>query len=1084
MKKLILYFLAVLLNFSAISQDKPTWLRYSSISPDGQTIVFSYKGDLYKVSSIGGTAVPITFNDAYDFRPVWSHDGKTIAFASDRYGNFDVFTVGINGGEVKRLTYHSNNELPYSFSADDKSVIFGGQRLDSESSRQFPTGSQPELYSVPANGGRVKMIFTTPAEAVCVSKNGEFLVYHDKKGGENEWRKHHTSSIARDIWLYNFNTGEHKQITTYKGEDRNPVLADNDESIYFLSEESGSFNVYKLNLENPQQRQQVTDFKKFPVRYLSRSNDGTLCFSYDGELYTLKSGQPEKVNIVIHTEGKSNNEQIIPINGNADEMAVAPNGKEIAFIARGEVFVTSVEGGVTKKITDTPEQERFLSFTPDGKGIVYSSERDGRWQIFKATKERKEEPYFYASTVIKEEPLVSNENDNYQPKISSDGKEIAYIENRTTLKVLNLSTKESRTILTPDELYYMSDGDQYFTWSPDSKWLLAEYSPVLSNREVILISADGKEKMHNLTKSGYDDFKPKWVNGGKQMLWFSNRDGLRSYANSGATQTDIYGMFFTQKAWDRFKLSKEDFALLKDLETKEKEKEKEAKAKAEKDKKSKKDEKTETVKKDTLLTFDWENMDERKARLTLTSASIADALLSKDGEKLYFLAKYDKDMNLWSINLREKKAKMEVSLNVKRGKMEWDKEMKNIFLLADGKISKIDLAKSKNEAVKIKGEITIDEAQEYQSMFNHVFERTKKGFYSKGYHGVDWDENGKDYEKYLPGINNGYDFAEMLSEMLGELNSSHSGARYSPHSEEGDKTASLGIFIDYQYEGDGVKIAGIISEGPMDKANINVKPGFIIQQIDGETISANRDLSEFLNRKEGKFTLLKVLDPSDNSTQEITVKPISLRNESGLLYKAWVKRNQAEVDSLSNGQLGYVHIPGMSDGPYRIIYEEMMGKYYGRKGIIVDTRFNGGGDLVSDLTMFFTGKKYIEYGNDTRMLGSEPPFRWTKPTVAMFNEANYSDGDCFACGYSQLGIGKTIGMPVPGTCSWASWETLADKDIRWGMVPVSSKDMYGHWMENLETEPDYIIKNDPALLGKDRDQQLEKAVEVLLDMVK
>lgn len=1085
MKKLILIVGAILLNLLATSQESPTWIRYSSISPDGQTIVFSYKGDLYKVPGTGGTAVPLTFNDAYDYRPIWSHDGKTIAFASDRYGNFDVFTMPINGGEIKRLTYHSNNELPYSFSADDSLVIFGGQRLDSKAGRLYPTGYQPELYSVPANGGRVKMIFTTPAEAVCVSKKGEFLVYHDKKGGENEWRKHHTSSIARDIWQYNFSTGEHKKITTYAGEDRNPVLADDDKSIYFLSEESGSFNVFKLNLGNPQQREQITDFKKFPVRYLSHSNNGTLCFSYDGELYTMKSGQPEKVNIVIQTEGKSNNEQIIPVSGNADEMAVAPSGKEIAFIARGEVFVSSVESGVTKKITDTPEQESFLSFTPDGEGLVYASEREGRWQVFKATKVRNEEPYFYASTLIKEEPLISNENDNYQPKISPNGKEVAYIENRTSLKVFNIDSKTSRTIMSSDKLIYMSDGDQYFTWSPDSKWLLVEYKPVLSNNEVVLVSADGKEKMHNLTRSGYDDSRPKWVNDGKQMLWFSTRDGLRSYANSGARQTDIYSMFFTKEAWDRFKLSEEDFALLKDIEAKKKEKEAKAKAEAEKDKKGKKEEKTETVKKDTLLTFDWENLEERKARLTLTSTAIGDALLSKDGEKLYFLAKYDKDVNLWSIDLRKKEAKQEIVLNVKRGgEMKWDKEMKNIFLLADGKISKIDLEKKKSEPVKINGELKIDKKAEFQSMFNHVVERTKKGFYSKAYHEIDWDENAKDHEKYLPGINNGYDFAEMLSEMLGELNSSHSGARYSPKSETGDNTASIGIFIDYAYDGDGIKIAGIIAKGPMDKANIKVKPGFIIQQIDGEAITANRDLSEFLNRKQDKFTLLKVLDPSDNSTQEITVKPISLGDESRLLYKAWVKRNQVEVDSLSHGQLGYVHIPGMSDGPYRVIYEEMMGKYYDRKGVVVDTRNNAGGDLVSDLTMFFTGKKYIEYGNDSRMFGSEPPFRWTKPTVAMFNEANYSDGDCFACGYSQLGIGKTIGMPVPGTCSWASWETLADKDIRWGMVPVSSKDINGDWMENLETEPDYILKNDPKLLGEDKDQQLEKAVEVLLEMVK
>ena len=197
-----------------------------------------------------------------------------------------------------------------------------------------------------------------------------------------------------------------------------------------------------------------------------------------------------------------------------------------------------------------------------------------------------------------------------------------------------------------------------------------------------------------------------------------------------------------------------------------------------------------------------------------------------------------------------------------------------------------------------------------------------------------------------------------------------------------------------------------------------------------------------------------------------------------------MKKNEEDVEKLSNGQLGYVHIPSMSDSPYRNTYEEMMGKYHDKKGVIVDTRFNGGGDLVSDLAMFFTGQKFINYGNDRRMLGYEPSFRWTKPTIGMFNEANYSDGSCFACGYKELNIGKTVGMPNPGTCSWAGWESLPDGNTRWGMVPVSSKDKNGQWMENLETIPDFVVKNDPLVISNGHDQQLEKAVEELLKMVK
>ncbi|RPH30080.1 MAG: peptidase S41 [Bacteroidales bacterium] len=1065
------------------AQENPNWLRYTAISPDGQTIAFTYKGDIYTIPANGGTAKALTFNEAYDYMPVWSHDGKSIAFASDRYGNFDVFVVNFDGGESKRLTFHSKSEYPYSFAADDKSVIFGGQRQDIASHRQFPTGSQPELYSVPVNSGRVTMVWTYPAEAVQVSKDGQFMVYHDKKGGENEYRKHHTSAITRDIWLYNSKTGEQKMITNFKGEDRNPVFADNDKYIYYISEESGNFNVHKLSLENPQNKQQVTNLKKFPVRFLSISNSGTLCFSYDGELYTLaQGGEPKKVAVNIRTEEKRNNDVFLSISGNAKEMDIAPNGKEVVYIVRGEVFVSSVEGGVTKRITNTPEQERFVSFSPDGESILYASERGGKWQIYQTQRTRKEEPFFYASTVLKEEPLFTNDNNNYQPQYSPDGKEIAFIENRASLVIYNIASKQTRTLLTPNELYYMSDGDQYFSWSPDSKWLLVEYSPVMANGEVVLIAADGKSKMINLTQSGYSDSHPKWVNEGKQLLWFSTRDGLRSYANSGDRQADVYSMFFTKDAWDRYNLSKEDYTLLKAIEEKEKEKEKKKKDEAkDKDKKVKK---TDEVKKDSTLKFDWEDLAYRKARFTINSSSLGDAVLSKDGETLYYLSSFEKDLNLWSINLRTKEPKMEISLDAKSGSLKWDKEMKNLFLLADGKISKINIDKGKRETVGINGEMRIDKAAEMKYMFDHVWQRSKTGFYISTFHGANWDELKTDYMKYLPSIGSGYEFTDMLSEMLGELNSSHSGASYRPKNVDGDATASLGVFIDYDYVGDGVKIAEILKGGPLDKSNIKVNAGMIIEQIDGEIISANRDYNEYLNRKADKFTLLQVFDPTTNTRQQISIKPIGLGDESGLLYRRWVKKNEAEVDKLSDGTLGYVHIPGMGDGPYRDIYEEMMGKFHNRKGVIIDTRFNGGGDLVSDLAMFFTGKKFIDYSNDKRLLGYEPTFRWTKPTIAMFNESNYSDGSCFACGYQQLNIGKTVGMPTPGTCSWAGWEGLPDGVTNWGMVPVSAKEINEQWMENLETVPDFVVKNEPLIISKGRDQQLEKAVEELLKMVK
>jgi Tol biopolymer transport system component len=1085
MKQLILLF--TLFSISIYGQSNPQWMRHSTISPDGTQIAFTYKGDIYKVNSNGGNAQQLTYHSAHDYKAVWNKDGSKIAFASNRYGNFDIYVMNSNGGQATRLTFHSNDEHPYSFSANDKEVVFGALRQDAANHRQYPHGSQSELYSVPVKTGKVSQLLTIPAEEIKFSRDGKIMMYQDKKGGENEWRKHHTSSITRDLWTYNTKTAEHTMITSNHAEDRQPVFSEDEKSVYFLSERNGNFNVHKLSLENPNKVEQLTKFKLHPVRFLSMGN-GILSFGYDGELFTMREGEkPKKVSVHILTQDKENTDKFISVNGGINEMSISPNGKEIAFIARGEVFVTSIDKSFTKRITNTPERERFVSWGPKGESLIYSSERNGKWSVFKTKKTRKEEPFFYAATLIKEEVLIDNKLDNYLAKYSPDGKKIAFIEGRRTLKIIDVKSKKEVTLLTPKDLFHMRDGDKYFTWSPDSKWLLVDWSKTLSNSEVLLMAADGSKRV-NLNESGYYDSSPKWVNGGKQMIWFSNRNGLKSYATSGRSQSDVYSMSFAQDAWDEFNLSDEDYKLMEAIkEVEKKSKEKEEKAKKEKNKGAEKE--TDTLKKDKKkdvkpLTFDWDNMKERTKRLTIHSSRLGDAVLSKKGDKLYYLASFEGKSNLWSTDLRTKETKMLMKLDTGFGNLEWDAEMKNLYLLSGGKITKLNPETSKSKGVVIKGEIELDAYAEREAMFDHVWIRTNAIFYHPDFHGINWSKMKKEYLKYLPYISNAYEFSEMLSEMLGELNVSHAGSGYrGSEVSNADATASLGIFMSYKNNNDGILINEIIKGGPLDKAKFNVKSGMIITKIDGVTIDKNQDVAKYFNRKSGKFMLLDVLDPTTKKTQTITVKPISLGAENRLLYSRWVKTNEKEVEKLSNGALGYVHIPGMGDGPYRSIYQDMMGKYLDKKGVIIDTRFNGGGDLVADLAMFFTGVPFITYATEAKVVGGEPTSRWTKPTLSIFNESMYSDGHCYASGYTDLKIGKTVGMPVPGTCSFAGWESLPNGSY-WGVVPISAKNKAGEWMENNQTEPMIKVKNMPGKIDNGIDEQLLRSIKELLKEVK
>ena len=1066
--KRILTILAVLIGITA-SAENVSWLRYPSISPDGRSVAFSYKGDIYIVDSQGGNVKQLTTNTSYDYTPVWSPDGKTIAFSSDRNGNFDIYVISPEGGVPRRVTTHSAKETPWTFTPDGKNILYTAHIFDPASSAVFPKSSMTELYSVSVEGGRPVQVLATPAEEVSfIGKSGNF-VYQDCKGGENIWRKHHTSSITRDLWK--FENGKHIKLTSFEGEDRSPRVSADGKTVYFMSERDGSFNIYSFPIDDPSDVKRITKHKTHPVRFLTVSRDGILCYGYDGDIYLNNgSGTSRKISVSINSDKSETDVSVLSVTGGSDN-DLSKDGKQIAFISRGEVFVASTDYGTVKQITDTPEAEADVVFSPDGKTLAYASEREGIWNIYTAALSHKEDIIFPYATVVEEKPLFKNNKiDRRGPVFSPDGKEIAYVEDRDRLMVYNMESGKIRQI-TDGSQCYSTGGVFGFRWSPDGKWFTLSYCARghYPYDDIGIVSSEGGQPIFNLTESGYTDSSPQWVLDGNAILFKSERYGMRNHASWG-TLEDVMIVFMNRKAYEDFNMTKEQKDLMKEIEKLSKG---EGESDDKKDSKKKYDSKVE----DIVVEFD--GIEDRILRLTPSSSMLGSAALSKDGNVLYYQASYESEMNLWKLDLEDGAP---VKVGPARGTMKWDGKFSHLYVLG-GRFSKMKDGAKSLENISVKTQMKMDLTEEREYMFYHVYRQEKERFYNEGMHGTDWEMLTSEYRKFLPHINNNYDFAELLSEYLGELNVSHTGSGYRASAPDyAASTANLGVFFDADWNDDGLKVEEIVSGGPFDRASSELEVGDIIISIDGTKILKGEDYYPLLNRKAGKRILLSVRKASGNVIDMVAV-PISESAFNTLLYRRWVKQNAEKVKILSGGRLGYVHIEGMNDASFRTVYSDILGRYNDCEGIVIDTRFNGGGRLHEDIEVLFSGEKYLTQEIRGKDACDMPSRRYNKASIMVIGEANYSNAHGTPWVYKYKNMGLLVGKPVPGTMTSVTWETLQDPTLYFGIPVVGYRKADGTYLENDQLNPDIDVENTKELVVKGRDEQLEAAVKALLKQI-
>jgi len=1019
----------LILAFPAIAQEPIRFARTPDISPDGKQIAFSYLGDIWTVEAIGGVARPVTMHEAHDYNPVYSPDGRNIAFSSNRHGSYDVFVVPTEGGKPRRLTFDSGADLVTGWTPNGRGIVFSSTR-----SAGFP--SMPELYMVPVEGGAEKKLNFFEAKDIVMNGPGSKVAF--VRGPGTWYRRGYHGSSNDDIYLASADGTATKRLTTCDGQDSSPMFSPDGKKLYYVTEQGfakGCANIVCQSLDGLTAKGEpkaVTNHTDDMVRKARISANGEwIVYECGGDLWVTgtRSGTTRKVAIEVHADDKSNTERSTTYTRDATDYALSPDESQAVIVVHGQLFLTRVPaGGKCIRLTQHGFADHNPSFSPDGKKILFASDRTGVEELYLLESDDPENSDLLKAHKFKTTQLTKTAAEEIGASYIPKTDRIGFIR-QGQLWTMKSDGTDQKVLIAEKKV---TD----YEWSPDGKYVA--YSRVDGNfaSEVYIASLDGTIKPVNVSRYAVYNSDISW--GGSKIAFVSQRRG-------------IYSMHV--------------LSLQKPVQDGPKPPEGE---------------------------IDWEDIHQRVERISLMAAdsgviSIDGGLVafrssSTDGGDLWVVTSDGKALTRITTGGQAPRTIRWSKRNA--GTI--------FFLNSSGELRSASARPSPFASpsatpaepgkIPFQAKLTIHRDEEYAEMFAQAWRALSDHFYDPQYHGTDWNAVKAKYTPLVAHCATREDLYALVSLMLGELNASHLGISGKLPTPD-ESTADLGLLFDDTYSGPGLKIAEVLKRGPADKRNLGIKPGDVITQIDRVTLNTQTNLAKLLNNHAGESVSLTLeTGPVGMRTaRKVEIVAVPRDRTSQLMYDRWVAKNATAVEKQSGGKLGYVHIPSMDEAGLETFMRSLYSDNFDKEGLVIDVRYNGGGFTHDQVINYLVGKEHTLFrqrdgGEGFVMRNYDRKF--SKPMAVLINNRSYSDAEIFPHAFRASGLGKVVGQATGGLVIGTGSIRLIDgSQFRIPRIGVFTNK--GENMDKIGVRPDVAVEITPEDWKNGLDSQLQKAVEVV-----